>query len=114
MKVIIAGSRSITKYSYVLRAIRESNFEITEVVSGTANGVDRLGETYANLKQIPCERFPADWNNYGKYAGPRRNNEMAKYADALIAVWDGHSSGTKNMIELARKWGLKIFVYEVK
>ena len=33
---------------------------------------------------------------------------MAEYADALIAFWDGESRGTKNMIELAKKKGLKI------
>lgn len=113
MRTIIAGSRSITKYSVVRQAIIDSEFEITEVVSGTARGVDKLGERYAKVSGIPIKQFPADWNNYGKSAGYRRNNEMAKYADALIAVWDGESKGTASMIELAEKWGLKVFVYKL-
>ena len=38
---------------------------------------------------------------------------MAEYAEALIAVWDGRSRGTLNMIRLAGKCGLRVFVYRV-
>ncbi len=40
-------------------------------------------------------RFAADWNKYGKKAGPVRNRKMADYAEALIAVWDGKSRETR-------------------
>ena len=50
---------------------------------------------------------------YGKRAGVRRNEEMADMADALIAIWDGSSPGTKHMIEVARRRGLKIYVHNV-
>jgi predicted Rossmann fold nucleotide-binding protein DprA/Smf involved in DNA uptake len=56
-------------------------------------------------------RFPADWNKHGRGAGMIRNRLMAHNADALIAVWDGVSSGTDNMISLAKVRGLKVFVY---
>jgi hypothetical protein len=36
---------------------------------------------------------------------------MAGMADALIAVWDGKSRGTKNMIETAQSMGLKLHVH---
>jgi hypothetical protein len=39
---------------------------------------------------------------------------MAKYGEALIALWDGESRGTANMIELAHKYGLKVFVFLVE
>lgn len=110
MKTIIAGSRDITDYSLVMEAIQESEFEISEVVSGTAKGVDRLGELWATNHKIPVKHYPADWNKYGKSAGPIRNQEMANYADALIAVWDGKSRGTKNMIDQAKEKGLKVYV----
>jgi hypothetical protein len=54
--------------------------------------------------------FPADWKTHGKAAGPIRNRQMAKNAEALIALWDGNSRGTKNMIETATKLGLKVYV----
>ena len=84
---------------------------MTEVVIGCAQGADSHGETVARSMGIPVARFPADWKQYGKSAGIRRNAQMAEYADALIAVWDGQSRGTKNMIELASAKGLLVFVY---
>lgn len=110
MKVIIAGSRNIIDYSYVENAIKESQFEITEVVSGTAKGVDRLGEHYAAVNDIKLTKFPAQWDLYGKSAGHRRNADMATYADALIAIWDGKSKGTKHMIEEAGKRKLNVYL----
>lgn len=114
MKTIIAGSRQITDFAVISEAVAKSCFGISEVVSGCAPGVDKQGEAWASLNDIPIKRFPAQWHRYGSYAaGPIRNKEMAEYADALIAVWDGRSNGTKNMINQARLRHLKIFVYEV-
>lgn len=114
VKVIIAGSRGVTDYDEVCRAIKESEFEITEVVSGGAIGVDKFGEKYAVRNDIPIKVFLADWEKKKAAAGIIRNAEMAKYAEALIAVWDGASPGTKNMIETAKKKGLKVFVWKTQ
>ena len=113
MKTIIAGSRDIARYSVLLTALENIDWEITQVVSGTARGVDRLGELYAVKKRIPLKRFPANWGVHGRRAGPIRNIQMATYADALVAVWDGKSRGTKNMIDHAREKGLKVYVHMV-
>ena len=86
MKTIIAGSRGITDYSVVKQAIAESKYEITEIVSGGARGVDILGERYARESNIPIKRFLPDWDKFGKKAGILRNQDMGNYADALIAV----------------------------
>ena len=110
MKVIIAGGRNITNYSLLLFAIGESEFEITEVISGMAPGVDTLAIQYATENNLPLREFHADWNQYKKAAGPIRNREMANYGEALIAIWDGESRGTKNMIEEATKRGLRVYV----
>ena len=109
MRTIIAGSRSITEYRTVLFAILDSGFNITQVVSGGAKGVDILGERFANECSIPIVRFPAQWDLYGKSARYRRNVEMSKSADALIAIWDQSSPGTRHMIDIAVKANLKIF-----
>ena len=117
MKVIIAGSREFNDYDKLCKFcdhILQNQKEI-EIVSGTAKGADKLGEKYATEKGYSIKRFPADWN-IGKSAGYLRNKEMAEYADALIAFWDGKSKGTKNMIDLAKKNNLKIKIcnYEKK
>lgn len=110
MKTIIAGSRSIKDISEVYLAVDKIDWLITEVVSGRAPGVDRLGEQWANDIGVPVKLFPANWAKFGRGAGHIRNAEMAMYADALLALWDGISSGTGNMIDLARAKGLKIYV----
>ena len=58
-------------------------------------------------------KFPADWNRFGRTAGPKRNKQMANYANTLVAFWDGKSRGTKNMIDLAKCRGLNFFMYQV-
>lgn len=67
-------------------------------------------ERWAEGKGIPCALFPADWKQYGKAAGPKRNKAMAQAVEALIALYDGKSKGTANMIQEARKAGLQVYV----
>ncbi len=114
MKVIVAGGRDFTNYALVEEAIKISGFEISQIVSGKAKGVDTLGEVWALANNIPVEAFPADWSQHGRAAGPIRNKQMAEYADALIAIWDGESKGTANMIQQARNKQLNVFIYLVK
>lgn len=113
MKVIIAGSRFIKDYNLVAEAIKESGFNITEVVCGAANGVDSLGERYAKENGIKLSYFYADWKGLGKRAGHARNEQMGNYANALVAVWDGESKGTKHMITYAKKKKLLVYVKNI-
>jgi hypothetical protein len=114
MKVIVAGGRDFTNYALVEEAIKISGFEISQIVSGKAKGIDTLGEVWALANNVPVEAFPADWSQHGRAAGPIRNKQMAEYADALIAIWDGESKGTANMIQQARNKKLNVFIYLVK
>lgn len=113
MKTIIAGSRRATKFD-VVNALAACPFtnEITEVVSGTAHGADKYGEEWAAANNIPVKQFPADWGRFGHGAGVLRNFEMARYAEALIAVWDGESKGTLNMIRRAKEKKLRVFIWK--
>lgn len=110
MKTIIAGSRGITDYQVFLENIVLCPWLITCVVSGTAPGVDRLGERWAEEYDIPIDRYPADWARYGrKAAGHIRNAVMAENAEAAFILWDGYSPGTANMMNTAKSFGLKIY-----
>ncbi len=113
MKVIIAGSRDFNDYKKLCEYcdLMLSNTENVEIVSGTARGADMLGMKYALDRMLVLKEFPADWDTFGKSAGYRRNKQMAEYADALIAFWDGKSKGTKHMIDLAKEHGLKIRIW---
>ena len=114
MKTIIAGSRCICDAEVLKAAIAESGFSITKVISGDARGVDKLGIEWARANGVPVERFKPQWigsdGEYRPYAGNTRNRDMARVAEALVAVWDGRTKGTKDMIKQAQHFGLKVFV----
>ena len=112
LKLIVAGSRGFDDYG-LLRAKLDALLATSPdavIVSGGASGADALGERYAKDRGLAVKRFPAQWQAYGRAAGPIRNQAMAKYADALVAFWDGKSRGTANMIWAARAAGLQVRV----
>lgn len=116
--VIIAGSRSLeeviqthpsVKYDLFNRIhkILEPLQDIT-ILSGNARGADTLGEEYASLRNIPTLLYPAEWDTYSKRAGFVRNRAMAALATHLIAIHDGQSKGTADMIPLANIKGIPV------
>jgi hypothetical protein len=113
MKTIIAGSRSITDYNLVESIIVDSEFMITEVVSGIARGVDKLGELWGEKHRITIKKFPADWKGLGKSAGFKRNIQMADYADALIVIILNNSNGSEHMLSEALKRNLRVYVHRI-
>ena len=110
--IIIAGSRTFDDYQRLARAMDHltQNLDGVEVVSGCARGADQLGERWAKERGHSVKRFPADWTRYGKRAGFVRNAEMAGYATHAVLFWDGRSKGTGHMLELAKKYNLKVRV----
>lgn len=122
-KVIIAGGRDFKDYELLERIcdhyLQNKGSDI-QIVSGKQKSVDSktgeeygadfLGEVYAEKRGFTVEPFPANWSKHNRAAGPIRNRDMAKYADALIAFHDGESRGTANMIETARAMWLDVRV----
>jgi hypothetical protein len=105
VKVIIAGCRDWSASRRRLdEIVEEAGFEVTELVWGCANGIDTCAKEWADYWCIPDKPFPY-LKEYGKAGGPIRNRQMAEYADALIALWDGKSRGTLNMIQEMRRVG---------
>jgi hypothetical protein len=115
-KLIVAGGRDFNDYELLskkLESFRVAAWEVAdelEVVSGGARGADSLGERWAKENHVPCIVFPAEWNVYGKRAGPIRNEQMGEYADSLLAFWDGKSRGTGHMINYSKNNGLNVFI----
>ena len=109
-KVVVCGSRGFKNYELLkskLDTLLVNKIDSSRVVilSGCARGADICGENYAIESWLDIERFPAQWEKYGKSAGPRRNELMLQQADAVVAFWDGKSRGTAHMIEITRKSG---------
>ncbi len=107
LKVVIGGCRDFYDYEFFkvkvdayLETVKDK--EIT-ILSGHCTGVDQMAERYAKERHIKLFVFSAEWNLYGRSAGPIRNEKMVQQADAVIAFWDGKSRGTKSLISLATK-----------
>lgn len=104
-RVVVAGSRNFKDYDRLaaeLDKFLKGKKNVT-IVSGTARGADRMGEQYAAEHGYKIDQFPAEWGKYHQGAGPIRNLQMVKTADAVVAFWDNESSGTKNIIDCARQ-----------
>ncbi len=113
-RVIVAGCREFSDYELLCEKLDFLLAQLSDpvIVSGTCRGADQLGERYAAERGYPCNRFPADWNRYGRRAGYLRNRQMAENAEYLVAFWDGRTerSGTHMMITIARELGLPVRV----
>ena len=120
-RLVVCGCRDFSDYKLLSKEIDSflknivNNRSVT-IVSGGANGADKLGERYAHEHGLKVDLHPALWEQFGKAAGVRRNQEMANISDAVIAFWDGESRGTKNMIDRAREASIpcKVVQYQRK
>ena len=116
MRVIVSGSREIEDYDFVKGVLDRQLGDFLDgslvILTGAAQGVDKLAERWCDYNLVTYERYPADWDQHGKSAGLIRNSEMinAGNPDLLIVVWDGISKGTKDIISKARRAGIKTIV----
>ena len=99
MKLLIAGSRSITEFDlspYV------SN-EIDTIITGGAKGIDFIAEQYADLHRLSKYVIRPRYSIYKKGAPLKRNKEMVDIADEILIIWDGKSKGTKQTLDYTKK-----------
>jgi hypothetical protein len=119
LNIVICGSRSITDEEKVFKIIESvlCDMNIGTIITGGAKGVDEIAKNWAIKKGIPHKQMDADWETYGKSAGPIRNKEMAIVGNATLAIVDDKSVGTWNMIENAVTWkhvNITIFLWHKK
>lgn len=110
----VVGCRHYTNYIAISNILQDV-FKIAQnkytIVTGDASGVDFLARQYAKQHHIACASFEANWDKFGKSAGPIRNKKIVKACDELIAFWDGISKGTKNSIKFAIDMKKPIHIY---
>lgn len=81
------------------------------IVSGGATGADTLAAQYAEEHDLELEIFPAQWQRYGKAAGPKRNRQIVVACDRIVAFWDGSSRGTASTLEIAAELHKPVVIY---
>lgn len=105
-RIVIGGCRTFTDYDVFKEYLDgfflnlRQNHQIV-ILSGHCRGVDAMAEKYAKENGFSLEIHPAEWEKYGRAAGPKRNEKMVLLADCVIAFWDGKSRGTKSLISFA-------------
>lgn len=114
MKLAIVGSRTFNDFVLLEQKIIQLYHvqDISCIVSGGANGADKLGEQFAKKYKISLSVHKPQWDIYGKRAGFVRNKEIVDQSDEIIAFWDGSSPGTKNTINLAYQSNKKIEIIQ--
>lgn len=113
-RIIIAGGRDFIDERLALDELDKITpglvAEEIQIISGGANGADKIGINIAQNHNTNLAIFPAQWATHGKSAGYKRNYLMAQNADVLLAFWDGESKGTGHMIDIARTANLEVHV----
>ena len=114
-KIVVAGSRGFNNYEtakeFIITCLEKENLtEPISFLSGGCRGSDLLGDRYAKEYGYPVEVYPAEWNRYGRGAGPIRNERMAEEADIIICFWDGNSKGTGTLLEYARRYNKTVYL----
>lgn len=107
MNVIIAGSRNMSVNMAEIHDLL-SSYHVSSIISGGATGIDSCGEAYARQNNIELLVVPAEWDKFGRKAGPIRNSHMAYLGDLLLLIWDGKSKGSANMKKEMHKLGKPI------
>jgi hypothetical protein len=117
-KLIVAGGRDFNNYDQLSNELMEladdplqlGPYEVS-IVSGMARGADALAAHFAYEHDVKLYPMSADWNGpHGKGAGYARNMDMSRFADGLLAFWDGKSRGTRHMIDTMRNAGKFVHV----
>ena len=109
MKIAIIGSRNLKVD--IAEYIPEN---INVLVTGGATGIDQLAEKYADENDIPKLILKPTYDKYGKAAPLERNKAIVEICDAVVAIWDGKSKGTKFTIDYAKKIGKAIEIYIIE
>ena len=111
MRVIVCGGRDYTNATHLFAWLDKFHaaFTITEIIQGGQRGADNLAKQWAQKNKIlVSSEFRARWTEYGKRAGPIRNQLMLNQKPNAVIAFPGNT-GTANMTSIARKAGIKVY-----
>lgn len=120
MKILVCGATYFTDYEKLhdelVRIINEKGWDINDItiISGMAKGADTLAIQFAFWYQLDFLEFPAEWDKYGKGAGPIRNQQMIDKGqpDLIVAFPMKSSRGTWDMINRGKMEDIEVIVIE--
>lgn len=113
MRIVVTGGRDYKDKVYLFSVL--DDLDISFMAMGDAKGADELAKEYAVVKNIPYRVFKADWDLYGKKAGPIRNEEMIKIIEPDLVVAFRGGKGTEDCVRKAMELSIPVlFKYKKK
>jgi predicted Rossmann-fold nucleotide-binding protein len=108
--VLVCGGRRYSDHVTLGRVLADIHAEkpIGVIVIGAATGADALAWAWAEKHGIQYAAFRADWDTFGKAAGPRRNRQMLDTTKPDLVVAFPGGRGTAHMVSIARAAGVKV------
>lgn len=118
MRILITGSRNWDNESLVYRALRpyagEEDVFVTMVTGGCPTGADQMAADIGREFGWNLETHPANWQKYGRRAGPIRNASMVNLgADVCLAFVRNRSRGSTGTIDMCLEMGIPTFVHRI-
>lgn len=123
MRLLVTGSRDWPDANIVENVLttvtlscgHESPFAPITLVHGDCpSGADLFADLTGEARGWDIERHPAQWETYGKAAGPRRNQEMVDLgADVCVAFIHDGSRGATHCLTQARYAGIRTVVVRI-
>jgi len=108
-KMAVIGSRTFQNFRFLCEVLDKYLKDITELISGGADGADKMGARWARKRGVATKVFEPNHKKY-KHAYHHRNRLIAEACDFVIAFWDGSSTGTKYTIDYARRLGKPVLI----
>jgi len=113
VRLLICGDRNWSDGNAIREVIK--SFNPTIIIEGEAKGADTLARLSANAMGIETLKFPADWQKYGRAAGPIRNSQMLKEGNPDVVVGFHYkideSKGTRDMLTRAKRAGKATYIF---
>lgn len=109
-RVLVCGGRDFTDSILLKKTLNKLKPKL--IIHGCAYGADSLANVYAFANNIPQEKYQAEWDKYGRSAGPIRNNKMLKEGKPTVVVAFPGGRGTDHMKSIAREAGIPVIEVE--
>lgn len=110
-RVLVCGGRSYSDrwHLYDILDVAHSAHPIGLIIHGGAMGADRLAQSWAVGRGVPCKAYPAEWAKYGKSAGPTRNQMMIDLEKPNLVIAFPGGKGTADVVKRAEAAKIPIF-----
>jgi hypothetical protein len=112
VKILVCGDRNWKETDTIFNWLAKFHKSST-IIHGNARGADTIGGKIAEKLGMLVLPYPANWEKYGKAAGPIRNQQMLDSKPDLVLAFHSdlkNSKGTKDMVQRALMDNIDVFV----